>query len=723
MADLKGMRSPLDNDEHQTLLISEEPSQHYGAKGTMEMSTSGSGNVQIKRRLYNQRDLDRVYRKDEPEIGIKDKIKGSCSCSPKSICHHFLNYFPIIGVLRHYKLTKILVDVLAGLSAGFMHLPQGLGFGLLASLQPVYGLYSTFYPILLYVIFGTSPHVSFGTNAVLAVLTASIVEREAGALAATGATGNSSIVNILTEQDILEYKVGVAMAVTFLAGIILLAMGLMRLGFLTSYLSVSFIGGFTTASAIHIATSQVSKMLNIKVLPHAGAGKLVKTYIEIFTNITQTNIADLVISVICVIILLLVKICINQRFKAKLKFPVPIDLLIVIVGTIISHFADLNGRFGVAVVGSIPTGMPVPRLPNFDVLPRVGMDSFVIAILAFALTIAMAKLMARLNEYEVDDNQELVAYGMCNFVSSFFLCFPSCVAPPRTMILHTLGTKSTLNGITSAVFILIVLLAAGPLFVSLPVAVLAAMIVVAMKELLLQVTHLPEIWRVSKPDFVIWLMTLLVSVFVDLDIGIVVGIGISILTVIIQNQLSSGYLVGSPAGERMYLDKRFRNTINDVPGVKIFAFDAQLFFANAERFKKQLYENVFHPATHRAEKEMFVDSVTISEPDSKNANGLESPNEAAPVDQGQIIHFLIIDCSRISYIDIAGINILKQIVVEFGHVSVDILLARVPKYTLETLERSDFFVNYKRDFIFYDIVDAVEFATHSHSHDPIHVHL
>ncbi|XP_041366824.1 sulfate anion transporter 1-like [Gigantopelta aegis] len=146
--------------------------------------------------------------------------------------------------------------------------------------------------------------------------------------------------------------------------------------------------------------------------------------------------------------------------------PVPIDLILVIIATIISHFAEFERRFGIHVVGDIPSGMPVPRVPNLSVLGRIGQDSFIIAILAFAMTISMAKLCAALHDYEIDSNQELVAYGATNLLASFFQCFPMCVAPPRTMILSSLGARSTLNAIPAAIFILVVLLVAGHLFVS-----------------------------------------------------------------------------------------------------------------------------------------------------------------------------------------------------------------------------------------------------------------
>ncbi|ESO97396.1 hypothetical protein LOTGIDRAFT_114864, partial [Lottia gigantea] len=328
------------------------------------------------------------------------------------------SFIPILHAIRTYNRRAALNDFLAGISVAFVHLPQGLGFGLLGSLKPIHGIYSTFYPVLLYLVFGTSPHVSLGTNAVLAVLTASVVEREAKLWV------DLNNHTVISDEEILQYKVGISMMLTFFAGAILLLIGLLRLGFLTNYLAVSFIGGFTTVSAIHITTSEIGKMLNIEVKAYSGTGKIIKTFIEIFSNIKKTNIADLIISIVSIVILLTVKIFVNEKYKARLKIPIPIDLIVVVLSTIISYVSNFKDVYGVAIVGDIPTGMPPPILPNFESTPRVAKDSFVVAILIFALTISMAKLMAKLNNYELNNNQELVAYGMSNLFSSFFQCFP-----------------------------------------------------------------------------------------------------------------------------------------------------------------------------------------------------------------------------------------------------------------------------------------------------------
>ena len=656
--------------------------------------------IATNRRVYNQLDLDNIYKETATRRSLRVRIRSTCEFTKAAVCKRVLSVLPILYFIRWYKWKQnLIIDIISGLSVGFMHLPVGLAMGILSSLKPIYGLYTTFFGVVFYSIFGTSRHVSFGTNAVLTILTAAIVEREASLkYGSTDISKNISNYDQTIEHEKLEYKVGIAMATSFMAGIILLVMGLFRFGFITNYLSVAFVGGFTTAAAFHMATSQVSKILGIKIGTYIGAGKMVLIYKDIFNNLEDTHLGDLAVGLVSCAILLAVKIGINERYEKKMKMPVPIDLILVITATIISHFAEFERRFGIHVVGDIPSGMPVPRLPELSALGRISKDSFIIAILAFAMSITMTKLCAALHNYEIDSSQELVAYGATNLFGSFFQCIPMCLAPPRTMLLSSLGAKTTLHAIPTAIFIFVILMAAGPLFVSLPVPVLAAMIIVAVKNVLLQVRQLPHIWKVSKWDFVIWLITLNVGILVDLDIGIIVGVGISIFTVIVQSQFASGYLLGISEQEDIYLDLKGHKRVKEVKGIKIFYFSAMLFFASAERFKSQLFEKTFNPLTAAANQIVEVDESV--EKISNNMNKSEKG-----------IHHIIIDCSTMTYIDMAGVNVLRMIVKQYKRAGTDIFLANCRSYMLKTLDNANIYDVLPKDHIFYDVHDAVNKAS------------
>ncbi|KAK6190296.1 hypothetical protein SNE40_002201 [Patella caerulea] len=652
--------------------------------------------LRLTRKLYTHESVEAAYKREDKPVNWKEILKG-CSCS--KICSFLLKFVPIITeVQKPYIKDCVVNDLIAGLSVAFMHLPQALGFGVLASLQPVNGLYTTFFPLICYIIFGTSPHISFGTTAIVSMMTSSVVEREEAVYWNTlNISSNMSINDPAIQDQLMAYKVQVSMTLCFVVGVILTVVGILRLGFVSTYLSESFIGGFTFACAIYIATSQLSKALNISVGIVSGPGRLLRYYIILFSKIHEGNWADFLIAVFTGFIILAVNIGVNQRFRDRMKIPVPIDLIVVVLATLISKLGSFEYNLGVDIVGDVKSGVPAPQLPDLSgyMFTRVVADSFLIAVVIFTATISMAKLCAQIHGNTIDDNQEAFAYGVTNIVASLFMCFPASQAHPRTMMLSTLKVKSTLSGVSSALLVLILLLGAGPLFAHLPIAVLAAMIIVAMKDLFALIRVLPYYWRVSKSDFLIWVLTACVSLATDLEIGIYFGVSFSILTVMFHScpQWAKGYLLARAKDEDLYLDKSSRVGLEDVHGVKIFTFDSKLYFATAEIFRKDLYEQVYTPV-----------KLEIVEPEKGQELAILPPI------QGETIHHIIIDCSHITYIDITGINILRQLVVDYRHMGTEIFLTKVPPFTVTALANSNFFDVLPMDSIFFDVNDAVQHA-------------
>ncbi|KAH3871480.1 hypothetical protein DPMN_034683 [Dreissena polymorpha] len=586
---------------------------------------------------------------------------------------------------------------------------MALGFGVLATLRPIHGLYSTFFSVLVYMILGTSPHVSFGTNALTALLTQTVVEREASVFVDARRSANETVP---TEEEIMEVKIGTAMTCSFLSGSILLGMGLLKLGFITTYLSTSFVGGFTTAAAVHIVTSQWTKVTGINLTNHAGAGKLMFTYIEIFMKIGETNVATIIIAVICMALLLFVKICINERFRSKMKMPMPVDLILVIVVTIISHFAKFNEHFKVKVLGEIPSGFSMPTVPHFSNVDSLIMDGVIIAVLSFTLSISMAKHCAIIHGNEIDDNQELVAYGASNLIASFFHAFPAAAAPPRTMILNSLGAKTTLHAVPTVVFILLVILVIGQLFVSLPMTVLGAMIIVSMQDLLLQYKNLPRIWRINKYDFAVWVTTNVVGVLADLNYGIMAGVGVSIFLVVVRDQCTKASVATVAVNEDVLVNiKEFDGAAN----VKVFQIPTNLYFATCERIKSDLFKRV--PGSIQKTRPVdtslntaFNMDINIKDTDLHPNDEITRANPVEKIDNCVIEEHvvLVIDCVRVGYIDVAGLGVMLQIVKSYKAIGIDVFLTGLHKSVLDTLTNGEFFKSFLRSNVYYDVFDVME---------------
>ncbi|KAL8577748.1 hypothetical protein ACOMHN_065565 [Nucella lapillus] len=673
----------------------------------------------IRRHLHTQATIDEIYTDQSETPTVRDVIRSTCRrVSPKCLGHHALDFFPFARVVMTYPWRQWLAaDVISGLSVGFLQIPQGLGAGFLASLSPIYGLYSSLFPTLVYLFFGTSPHVSMGSNSLVALMTANLVDREADRYeSALGVNDTWS------SEDHLEYKVGISAASCFVGGVILLAMGLLRLGFITNFLSKSFVGGFTFSAAVHVSTRMVVEIFHIKIHTYSGFGKLVKTYVDIVQYIADTNLADVLVAGVSMAVLVTLRVVVDRPLQDRLRFPIPVDLTVIILATAVSHFAKLGDNFGVGIIGRVPTGMPAPTLPDMDSLPRVASDAFFTAILILALTISLAKMTAKLHDITIDNNQEMVAYGLCSLVGAFFQNFPPCTAPPRTMMLSSLGARSTLNGVTSAVLILLVMLAAGPLFESLPIATLGAMIIIAMKDLLLQVRNLKSLWHVNRADFFIWVVTAVFSIFGDLDIGLLAGVVFSMITVMVIGQLAQGRLLGKATDEDLLLTVN-REGICPVPGVKIFRFESSLYFATEERFRNQLYTLVVDPSTlpiyisiqsPTNEKDSAPNSISPHSPlhDSQASpdNQPTSPilNNARGEDLEHGTRHVILDCSAMTYIDVSGLDMLKLVMTQFSRVGIEVWLAEVPVGTLGTLERAGFVESLGKERIFYSVMDALQ---------------
>uniref|UniRef100_A0A8D3BZD3 Solute carrier family 26 member 10 n=1 Tax=Scophthalmus maximus TaxID=52904 RepID=A0A8D3BZD3_SCOMX len=415
----------------------------------------------------------------------------------KSSCLHLLrDRVPIVQWLPRYRLRKwILGDTVAGLTVGILHIPQGMAFALLTSVAPIFGLYTSFFPVILYVFFGTGRHVSTGTFAVVSLMTGSVVEQ----LVPSPLEMNSSSSEA---ADFEAQRIGVASAVALLSGIIMLCMCGLQLGFLSTYLSEPIVKAFTSAAAFHVTISQLQSMLGLRLPRHTGNFSLFKVSASVMENLPHTNMAELLISLVCLAVLVPVKE-INMRYRQRLRTPIPVEILTVIVATCVAYASSLDSSYNIEIVGHIPAGFPRPQMPAVKTFPDIAGDTVAITFVGYAVSVSLAMIYADKHGYSIHPNQELLAHGISNTVSSFFTCFPSSATLATTNILESAGGYTqVLSGLFTSLVVLIVLLLIGPLFYFLPKAVLACINVTSLRQMFLQFRDLPELWRISRMDFV-----------------------------------------------------------------------------------------------------------------------------------------------------------------------------------------------------------------------------
>ncbi|NXN99496.1 S26A3 protein, partial [Rhinopomastus cyanomelas] len=506
------------------------------------------------------------------------------SCSPQRVKRIALHLFPVVSWLPAYRFREwILSDIVSGINTGLVAVLQGLAFALLVNVPPGYGLYAAFFPVLVYFIFGTSRHISVGPFPVLSLMVGGTVIR----LVPDDTAGNGTSTNT---SAIDQERVMVAASVTFLSGVFQLLLGILQFGFIVIYLSQSLISGFTTAAAVHVLVSQLKFMLQ---LPVPGFNKplgIIYTLESIFSHITETNVADLVTSLVVLIIVFVVKEM-NDRYKAKLPTPIPIELIVTVIAALISYFVNLEEKFNVAVVGKLEEGFQAPVAPDVGILQQCVGDSISIAIVGFAVAFSVAKVYSIKHDYTIDGNQVEINTRHFRRALPFggsFKGFASSTALSRSGVQESTGGKTQIAGIISSAIVLIVILAIGFLLAPLQKSVLASLALGNLKGMLMQFKEVGILWRKDKYDCIIWVVTFLAAIFLGLDIGLATAVAFQLLTVVIRSQVPSCTVLANVGRSNIYRNRKDYSDIYEPEGVKIFRCSAPIFFANIEFFREKL---------------------------------------------------------------------------------------------------------------------------------------
>ncbi|KAJ8015920.1 hypothetical protein DPEC_G00001710 [Dallia pectoralis] len=395
----------------------------------------------VHREVLDEGEVDMLAGKSNATVSLSKRMKEAVRCSGPRLKSCMLSSVPVFSWLPHYSLRDNAIgDLISGISVGIMHLPQGMAYALLAAVPPVFGLFSSFYPILVYFIFGTSKHISVGTYAVMSVMIGGVTERLApnsNFMIWDNAT-NMSIVDVLSRD---AERVKVAAAVTFLSGLIQVLLGLVQFGFVVTYLSEPLVRGYTTGAAIHVIVSQLKYTFGISPDRHSGPFALIFTVVEVCFLLPKTNIGTLVVSLVTIVGLIVVKE-LNTYLGKKLPVPIPVELLGIIIATLISWQVNLQGVYGVEVVGEIPSGLQPPVLPEASLFGQVIGDAFALSVVGYGIAISLGRIFALKYGYKVDSNQELIALGLSNSIGGFFQCFAISCSMSRSMVQESTGGKT-----------------------------------------------------------------------------------------------------------------------------------------------------------------------------------------------------------------------------------------------------------------------------------------
>ncbi|KAK0143615.1 Sulfate anion transporter 1 [Merluccius polli] len=675
----------------------------------------------------------RVRSPQRPLSVLRSRIREEAACSVPRARSTLLGFFPVISWLPKYKVREyVWGDAMSGLIVGIILVPQAIAYCLLAGVQPIYGLYTSFFANIIYFFMGTSRHVSVGIFSLMSLMVGQVVDREVfqagfdlndspdqGSINGTGVASNLSaatldVMGVAYSKEC--YAISIAAALTLLAGIYQVLMAVFRLGFVSVYLSAPMLDGFATGASLTILTVQAKYLLGLKIPRHQGYGTVVVTWINIFANIQNTNLCDLVTSAICIFILVAGKE-IQDRYKSRLKIPLPTELVVVAGATLASHFGNLNGLYGSSVSGHIPTGFIPPKVPSLDLMPRVALDAVPLAVISFAFTVSLSEMFAKKNGYTVRPNQEMLAIGCCNIIPSFFHCFTTSAALAKTMVKDSTGCQTQVSSLVSALVVLLVLLFFAPFFYSLQKCVLACIIIVSLRGALRKFRDLPAKWRVSRADAVVWLVAMAATALISVEIGLLVGVVFSMVCVIFVTQNPKVSLLGRSEDADLYEDLEEYENLAAPAGVRVFRFQAPLYYANKDSFLRTLYEAIgvdpFLETTRRrkAEKKAAkrLAAKQTSKDDPENQKNGELCKGLVPHRELDF-HTIVLDCSAIPFIDSAGTGAFAGLVKDYGEVGVGVLLAGCNTPVIDALRRGAFFGEKDRDMglrLFYTVHAAV----------------
>ena len=515
-------------------------------------------------------------------------------------------YLPILSWGRDYTRSDLGNDLTAAFIVTIMLIPQSLAYALLAGLPAEAGLYASIVPIMLYAVFGTSRSLAVGPVAVVSLMTAAALSN-------------------IVEQGTMGYAVA-ALSLAGLSGVILLAMGLFRLGFVANFLSHPVIAGFITASGLIIAASQVKHILGIT----ADGHNLLELLISLGGNLGGINWITTVIGVLATGFLfwvrkglkpLLIRIGLGA---AVTGFLVKLGPIVVVVATTAAvWYWGLDAR-GVQIVGAVPQSLPPFTLPSVSpaLLGQLLLPAFLIAIIGFVESISVAQTLAARKRQRIDPDQELIGLGAANIGAAFTGGFPVTGGFARSVVNFDAGAATPAAGAFTAVGLAIAALALTPLIYFLPIATLAATIIVAVLGLV-DFSILKRSWIYNRGDFAAVATTILLTLALGVEAGISAGVLLSVLLHLYRSSRPHIAEVGQVPGT-----EHFRNILrHDVithASIVTLRVDESLYFANARWLEDQIQNRV---AGDKHVRHVILQCSAINEIDFSALESLEAINE------------------------------------------------------------------------------------------------
>ncbi|RUS20430.1 sulfate transporter family-domain-containing protein [Endogone sp. FLAS-F59071] len=458
---------------------------------------------------------------DDQELSYKEKVQNFSRELPTYTRNYLVSLFPIATWITRYNLTWFLGDLIAGVTVGTVVVPQAMGYAKIADLPVQYGLYSSFVGVLIYCFFATSKDITIGPVAVMSLFVGQIISGLPAGFAYTG--------------------VQVATILALFGGIITLAIGIFRLGFIVDFISLPAIAGFMTGSGITIALSQFPGLFGLSNVDNRAAGYLVLG--NSLANLPHSQL-DAAFGLIGLLWLYGVRTgayYLTKRFPSLERsiffFNISRNGILLIVSTLIAWSITTGHKTSpIKILLTVPSGLHDVHAPvvTTDLLSTVAGNLPVVVLLMIMEHVTIAKSFGRVNDYKINPNQEIIAIGVTNIIGSFFSAYPATGSFSRTAIKAKSGVRTPLAGIYTAVVVILALYALTPAFYYIPTATLSAIVIHAVLDLISGPRVWKHLWRVNPFELFIFVVSVVVTFFTTVEDGIYASVAISLFLLLIR---------------------------------------------------------------------------------------------------------------------------------------------------------------------------------------------
>lgn len=544
-----------------------------------------------------------------------------------------MQIIPALGWLKTYDRETALADLTAGTITAILLVPQAMAYAQLAGLPPEVGLYSSIFPILLYALFGTSRTLAVGPVAVAALMVASALEP----IAVPGSAA---------------YIAG-AIFLAAASGLILVAMGVARLGVVASLLSHPVMSGFTSAAAIVIAFSQLKHLLGLSLPAGLRVDELLRAVAQHLADINTTTFAIGLTGVALLTFFrkqltpTLVRLGLNQSTAQIVARLGPLVLVVVLTG--LSASFGLHEAHGIAIVGAIPEGLPGVTMPDLAFLSSLAGPAFLIALVGFVESVAVAKALAARRREKINVNQELIGLGLANIGAGITAGAPVSGGFARSVVNFEAGARTQMAAIVTALIIVLTVIAFTPLFFHLPQAILSAIIIVSVLTLV-DFSVLKRCWAYDKADASAWLATFAAVLALGVELGILTGIVISISLFLWRTARPHVAVVGR-VRDTQHFRNVLRHDVDTAPHLIAIRIDESLYFANAAHLERTVLDAI-------------ADNPAVTD--------------------------VLLICSAINAIDGSALESLETLYEELKDAAVTLSLAEIKGPVMDKLERAHF---------------------------------